>query len=93
MAAFASITVDGPSQVFYRRKRAEGKRHIQAVIALARRLVDVIWALLRDEREFQLTAPARTAAAWRRRRGSSDQPERPPQVGLPVRGRLIILGA
>jgi hypothetical protein len=31
-----------PSRDFYRRKRAEGKRHTQAVIALARRLVDVI---------------------------------------------------
>ena len=58
---FFSIKVqDGPSRRFYLRKRDEGKRHTQALIALARRLVDVIWALLRDGREFhrspQLTA-------------------------------------
>jgi hypothetical protein len=46
MAALVAITVDGPSQAFYRRKRAEDKRHAQALIALARRLVDVVWALL-----------------------------------------------
>jgi len=54
MAALAPITVEGPSQIFYRRKRAEGKRHTQALITLARRLVDLIWALLRDGREFEL---------------------------------------
>ncbi|WP_329529494.1 IS110 family transposase [Streptomyces sp. NBC_01462] len=33
---------------FYERKRAEGKRHIQAVLALARRRVNALWALLCD---------------------------------------------
>jgi transposase len=61
MAAFVAITVDGPSQAFYRRKRAEGKRHAQALIALARRLVDVVWALLRDQRE-NVPAPAPATA-------------------------------
>ena len=61
LAALSAIKVqDGPSRRFYLRKRDEGKRHTQALIALARRLVDVIWALLRDGREFhrspQLTA-------------------------------------
>jgi transposase len=58
MAAFIAVNLDGPSRDFYRRKRAEGKRHTQALIALARRLVDVIWALLRDEREFTAAPPA-----------------------------------
>jgi hypothetical protein len=63
LAALSSIKVqDGPSRRFYLRKRDEGKRHTQALIALARRLIDVIWALLRDGREFhrspQLTAQA-----------------------------------
>jgi hypothetical protein len=31
--------------------------------ALARRLVDVLWALLRDNRTFTLSAPARVQAA------------------------------
>lgn len=53
LAALASIKVkNGPSRTFYLRKRGEGKLHTQALIALARRLVDVIWALLRDGREF-----------------------------------------
>jgi hypothetical protein len=30
--------------------RAEGKHHVEAVIALARRRVNVLWALLRDRR-------------------------------------------
>lgn len=36
------------SRTFYRRKRSEGKGHTQAVIALARRRVNVLWAMLRD---------------------------------------------
>ncbi len=39
------------------RKRAEGKRHTQAVIALARRRVNVLWALIRDRRLYELTPP------------------------------------
>jgi hypothetical protein len=35
------------SRRFHARKRAEGKRHTQAVLALARRRVNVLWALLR----------------------------------------------
>lgn len=37
---------------FYDRKRAEGKRHNQALVALARRRVNVLWAMLRDGTEF-----------------------------------------
>jgi transposase len=50
-----------PSRAFYLRKRGEGKRHTQALIALARRLVDVIWALLRDRREFHPSPPITAA--------------------------------
>jgi len=63
LAAFSSLKTEGPSRVFYQRKRAERRRHTHALIALARRLVDVLWALLRDNRPFQLSAPTRTAAA------------------------------
>ncbi|MCP2199386.1 Transposase IS116/IS110/IS902 family protein [Lentzea flava] len=53
LAALPSIKVqDDPPRRFYLRKRDEGKHHTQALIALARRLVDVIWALLCDGREF-----------------------------------------
>jgi transposase len=61
MAAFASIKPDGPSREFYQRKRAERQRHTKAMIALARRLVDVLWALLRDDRVWQPTTPTMAA--------------------------------
>ncbi|MBL4556767.1 MAG: IS110 family transposase [Rhodobacteraceae bacterium] len=44
-AAFTSLGRPD-SRAFYDRKRAEGKRHHQAVIALARRRVNVLWAIL-----------------------------------------------
>jgi transposase len=50
-AAFASLRAP-ESRSFYDRKRSEGKRHHQAVIALARRRVNVLWAMLRDETLF-----------------------------------------
>ncbi|MFB6877469.1 IS110 family transposase, partial [Streptomyces sp. NPDC056323] len=45
------------SKAFYDRKRAEGKAHRQAIIALARRRLNVLWALIRDGRTFEITAP------------------------------------
>jgi transposase len=65
MAALSSLKQPaGPSRVFYDRKRSERLIHTQALLALARRLVDVLWALLRDGRKFTPTAPppATTAA-------------------------------
>ncbi|WP_084478343.1 IS110 family transposase [Nocardia jejuensis] len=64
MAAFVSISIEGPSRTFYQRKRAEGHRHTRALLALARRLVDVLWALLRDNRIFE-TKPPRVDGAPR----------------------------
>lgn len=57
MSALSSIRGCEESRRFYERKRAEGKRHIQAVLALARRRVNVLWALLRDDRCY-LPAPS-----------------------------------
>jgi len=51
-AAFASLR-HPDSRAFYDRKRKEGKRHNQALIALARRRVNVLWAMLRDEQLFK----------------------------------------
>ena len=48
------------SRTFYARKRREGKRHHQAVIALARRRVNVLWAVLQNRTPFQ--ASFKTAA-------------------------------
>lgn len=44
----ASVINHPSSKPYYRRKRAEGKHHTQAVLALARRRVDVLYAMLRD---------------------------------------------
>lgn len=41
------------SRAFYARKRREGKRHHQAVIALARRRVDVLHAILRTREPYR----------------------------------------
>jgi transposase len=50
-SAFCSLA-DPLSRAFYDRKRREGKRHHQAVIALARRRIDVLWALLQTRTPF-----------------------------------------
>jgi transposase len=58
-SAFASLRSSAPeSRVFYDRKRAEGKRHTQALIALARRRVNVVWAMLRDGTTFESRSAA-----------------------------------
>jgi hypothetical protein len=62
LSALSSLKTTGPNRAFYDRKRAEGRRHHQALMALARRRVDVIWALLRDGRQFTATPPTPAAA-------------------------------
>jgi transposase len=47
LSAFAALH-DPESRAYYDRKRAQGKRHNQALIALARRRSDVLFAMLRD---------------------------------------------
>lgn len=61
-SALISIRTHPESRAFYDRKKHEGKRHTQAVLALARRRVNVLWALIRDNRTFQETPPTLTAA-------------------------------
>ena len=63
LSALSSLSVPGPNQDYYRRKRAQGRKHQQALMALARRRVDVLWALLRDNRCFELAAPIKTTTA------------------------------
>ena len=63
LAALSSIRGNGPSRQFYDRKRGERLIHSQALLALARRLVDVLWALLRDGREFTPDRPTTATAA------------------------------
>jgi transposase len=50
-SAFSSLSCP-ESRLFYDRKKKEGKRHHQALIALAKRRVNVLWVMLRDRRPF-----------------------------------------
>jgi transposase len=60
LAALSSLKNSPASRAFYDRKRREGKTHKQALIALARRRLNVTWALLRDRAHYQ--EPALAAA-------------------------------
>ena len=42
------------SRAYYDKKRAEGKRHNQAVRCLGRQLVRVIWSMLKNDRQYEL---------------------------------------
>jgi len=42
------------SRAYYDRKRAESKTHNQAIRSLGRHLVRVIWAMLRDGRDYEI---------------------------------------
>ncbi len=57
-AAFIASRTCPVSRSFYQRKRAEGKSHKQALIALARRRINVIWAIVRDQSTYN--APTAT---------------------------------
>ncbi len=57
LAALSSLKSSTASRTFYDRKRGEGKTHKQALIALARRRINVIWALLRDHTTYQEPTP------------------------------------
>ena len=56
-SAFCALPRDPTSRRFYDRKRQEGKTHHQAVIALARRRINVLYAMLRDRRPYLTQTP------------------------------------
>jgi transposase len=62
-SAFCAIRTDPLSKAFYGRKRAEGKRHHQALIALARRRINVLYALLRTRQPYRTDHRHTTATA------------------------------
>ncbi|GIM64497.1 insertion element IS110 uncharacterized 43.6 kDa protein [Amorphoplanes auranticolor] len=62
LAAFASLA-HPPSRIYYDRKRAAGKRHNAALICLARRRVDVLFAMLRDRTPYQARPSEHALAA------------------------------
>lgn len=52
LAAFASLS-QPDSRAYYDRKRREGKHHVAALVCLARRRIDVLFAMLRDGTFYQ----------------------------------------
>ena len=60
-SAFVAASCDPASKAYYKRKRAEGKTHHQAVLSLARRRVNVLHAILRTRTPYDATY-SRTAA-------------------------------
>ncbi|MFE7530756.1 IS110 family transposase, partial [Kitasatospora sp. NPDC057542] len=61
-SALISIRSCEASRRFYERKRAEGKRRTRAVLALARRRVNVLLALIRDGKCYAHALPVTSAA-------------------------------
>lgn len=57
-SAFRCVARHKPSKDFYIRKRGEGKTHHQATIALARKRVNVLWAMLRNGEFYRERSPA-----------------------------------
>jgi transposase len=62
LSSQASLRSCGPSRTYYDRKRAEGKSHSQAVLALSRRRVSVLWAMLRDGECYHDSPPVTAVA-------------------------------
>lgn len=61
-SAMISIRTCPESRAFYDRKRAEKKTHKHAVLALARRRVNVLFAMIRDREIYQSASTVTTAA-------------------------------
>jgi transposase len=63
LSAQTSMMRAGPNRDYYLKKRAQGAIHSQAVISLARRRIDVLWALLRENRTWTAAPPPLAQAA------------------------------
>jgi transposase len=63
LSAQTSMMRAGPNRDYYLKKRAQGATHSQAVISLARRRIDVLWALLRENRTWTAAPPRLPQAA------------------------------
>ena len=58
MAATSAIRFNPPMQAFFERLSASGKEHKVALVAVMRKLITLVNALLRADREWQPEAPA-----------------------------------
>ena len=63
LSSMVSIRACPASRTYYDRKRAAGKTHTQALLALSRRRVNVLWAMIRDSQCYQGSPPAAAVAA------------------------------
>lgn len=61
LSAFASLRADPISRRYYDKKRLNGKRHNQAIIALAHRRLTLIYAMLRDGTFYETQPPKKAA--------------------------------
>ncbi|GGZ43118.1 IS110 family transposase [Streptomyces bluensis] len=61
LSSMVSITTCPASKAYYQRKRSEGKGHKQALLALARRRLNVLWAMIRDGQCYQGSPPVTAA--------------------------------
>lgn len=53
-AAFASLRTNGDLRDYYVRKRAQGKHHKAALTAVSRKLLHVVWRILKDNRAYEV---------------------------------------
>lgn len=58
LSAFAALRADPTSRAYYDRKRAAGKKHNAALICLARRRCDVLYAMIKNRQTYQPQMPA-----------------------------------
>ena len=63
LAALSSLENSPASRTYYDRKHGEGKSHKQALIALARRRINVLWAMLRNHTVYREPIPGISAQA------------------------------
>ena len=63
MAATSAIRFNPQMQAFFERLRASGKQHKVAIVAVMRKLITLVNALLRADREWQPVSPAREAVS------------------------------
>lgn len=63
LSALNSIRFCPESKTYFEKKKAEAKRGNAAVMALARRRTNVLWALIRDERIWEPRNSASTDSA------------------------------
>lgn len=63
LAAFVATQHDPDARAYYQRKRAEGKKHNAAVICVARRRCNLIWAMLTTATPYDPSRPKKLAEA------------------------------